>query len=369
MKNLCFIINSSGSLSVAFPLINSIYRQKNVNAILLFSKQLLKNKLLKKIKIKKIYIKENISLSQCTKTLNKYSPNMVFCGNNGNNNFEINFLRSCIYNNIKTFTVMDSWSYPLRRFQYKINNNNFYLFPNFIGVPNKKILSLIRKKNKTSKIFVAGFPQINYNIYKFLKYQKSQKINNFFEFLYISTPYEKPKKLSIKDGTEIFYNQKNIINDLINVLNNISRKFKIKIKLTLRTHPLETNSFISFINEKKKDKKNISILIDDKIFNYKSYLNKDAVLGISSMMLYEASLCGLPSISLQLDGEFKKPGKKNYFKNIRNIRVCFRKKDLFKEIKNILRKKKVKLKSSYNLEKMYKNKNIKIVKKILKELN
>ena len=81
---------------------------------------------------------ENISLKKCS-ILKSILPDLVFCSNNGNNKFEINFLRSSKQIKIKSFTIMDSWSYPLRRFQYKIRNKIFEIFLNTIEFLIKNI--------------------------------------------------------------------------------------------------------------------------------------------------------------------------------------------------------------------------------------
>ena len=365
MKKLCFTINSAGGLSVAFPIIEKI-KKKKIKIILLYSNQIKNNKLLNKFKIKKIYLKST-SINKCQNILNTLSPNLVFCGNNGNNKFEIDFLRSSKLSNIKNFTIMDSWSYPLRRFQFKEKDKIFNIFPNNIGVPNKEIYKILRSKAKSSNVFISNYPQINFNIEKYFKNSKFKRKSKTLNFLYISTPYEKQGKNHVRDGSEILFNQKNIIKKFLNILDEFSKKYKIKINLTIRFHPLDNMKFYE-IKEMNKNNQ-ISLINDKKIFNYESYLEKDAVFGISSMMLYESYLCGLPSISLQLSEIFKIKKKKNYFKNVKGIKVCNNDKDLNIQLNKISKLKISKQPKKVILNKMITNKNNNIVKKILRELN
>ena len=367
MKKLCFIINSAGGLSVIYPTLERI-RKKKIKVILLYSTQVSRHSLIKKVKIKKLFINESISLKMCSSILKSILPDLIFCSNNGNNQFEINFLRSSKQNKINSFTIMDSWSYPLRRFQYKIRDKTFEIFPNTIGVPNQKIYKLIKNKTKFSDVFISGYPQINYNIENYFKNKKIKQNKKVIDFLYISTPYEKKKINHITDGSEIYFNQEKILKIFLEVINEFAFKYGLKINLTMRLHPLDSLRFLEF-KKKNKKYKNIIIKINKKIFNYESYLNKDAVFGISSMMLYEASLCGLPSISLQLSEEFKKKGKVNYFKNIKGIKVCNEKNDLFKQLKNIIKRNNLKKSISMKNKTLFERNNNLIFEKVLKRLN
>ena len=367
MKKLCFIINSAGGLSVIYPILERV-RKKKIKAILLYSTQVSGHSLIKKVKIKKLFINENISLKKCSSILKSILPDLVFCSNNGNNKFEINFLRSSKQSKIKSFTIMDSWSYPLRRFQYKIRNKIFEIFPNTIGVPNQKIYKLIKKRAKFSDVFISGYPQINYNIENYFKNKKIKQNKKIIELLYISTPYEKKQTNHISDGSEIYFNQEKILKIFLETINEFAFKYGQKINLTMRIHPLDNLRYPEF-KKKNRKYKNILIKIDKKIFNYESYLNKDAIFGISSMMLYEASLCGLPSISLQLSGEFKKKGKVNYFKNIKEIKVCNEKNDLSKQLRNIIKRKNLKKSISMENKILFERNNNLIFEKVLKGLN
>ena len=366
MKKICFIINSSGSLSVAFPLIE-ILKKKKIGLILFYSRELLNNKILKNIKIEKKYLKETISIKSCLKYLKIIQPSLVFCGNNGNNIFEANFARSVKINKNRSLAIMDSWSYPSRRFQFKSGDKKKFLFPDIIGVPNIKILREIKKLNKDkSKFFIAGYPQLNFNAYNFFLKQKKTYTKDTLDLLYISTPYEKPKKKNITDGTEIFFDQNKIILLFLNTLYHFLKKNKIKINLTFRLHPLEKVKSKNFFNQIFKSFKKINFIFDKNIHNYDSYLNKDAVFGISSMMLYEAAICKLPSFSLQFNGEFNKRGKINYFKNISQIKVCSNLLYLENEIKKIYKNKQKNKIKVPDFKSSFFKKNIKLVEKIIK---
>ena len=365
MKKICFILNSSGSLSVVYPIIKILENYKIIFYVL-YSDQLKKNRILSQIKTKKIYLKSRISQKKCKSYLKRINPKLVYCGNNGNNEFELNFLKSAKLNKFKTFTLMDSWTYPLRRFQIRDKNNFEYIFPDVIGVPDISIRNKINKISDT-KTFVVGYPQFNFNVFKYYQ-KKRQEINKLTNFLYVSTPYEKPKKKYIYDGSEIFFDQKKIVNTLLNVLNTYFEKKQKKTFITFRLHPLEKKNFRSYLIKIAKKYKNLIFYFDKKIHNYESYLNKNAVFGISSMMLLEASKCGLPSISLQLDREFTKKGKKNFFKNIKGVKVCSNINELKKELNKLKAGNNVKIIKHKIMKKNFLNKNLNIAKQILKEI-
>ena len=50
-------------------------------------------------------------------------------------------------------------------------------------------------------------------------------------------------------------------------------------------------------------------IFEHKAYKYDTYINKIGVFCISPIMFYEANIYDLPSISLQLDGEFDKKEK------------------------------------------------------------
>jgi len=320
MKKICFIINAAGSMVVAKSVIE-ILRNK-FQILIIFSDALIANKNFKSIKEKKIYYNNKTSSQKALKILKKISPDLVFCGSNGNNFFELNFSEAACLLGIKTMTILDSWSYPLKRVQKKNKKKFNYLPLDLIGVPDIKTYQILSKKRiYENKLFFAGLPQVGRTVVKFNSKNEKKIDKKNFNILYISTPNEVPKKNDIKDGNEVFFNQKEIINTFLNVFNKIQKNKGVKINIFIKPHPSENKPFYVFINKQsKKYKQNLKITLDKEKESFQSLLNKDCVIGITSMMLIESIECNKPTISLQFCDTFIK--KKNYFKKIKNLTIC-----------------------------------------------
>ena len=64
----------------------------------------------------------------------------------------------------------------------------------------------------------------------------------------------------------------------------------------------------------------IKFIITNELENYKLYRKISISIGISSTMLYETSLCGIPTYSLQFSKDFNS-NKKNFFKDKKGIKI------------------------------------------------
>lgn len=309
-------INSYGSLSNFYAIYNIALKNKKI--FFFTSKKINKKKLLYKKNIKYYFFDNNISFKNCLNILKRHKAQNLYCGNNGNNHFEYTFLKCAKKNKIKTLSILDSDIWPLRRFGLNILNKIQYNFHDFIGVPNKKVYNLLKAKTN-SKIFICGVPSLEFNIFK---YYKSKKIiNSSTNILYISTPFEKKTEISINNNQDIFFDEKKIYKIFIKKLNEISIVKNIKFKIFFKPHPLEKFKSIDYYKKiSRLCGPKIKFIITNELENYKLYRKINISIGISSTMLYETSLCGIPTYSLQFSKDFNS-NKKNFFKDKKGIKI------------------------------------------------
>jgi len=316
--NLFCAINSYGSLNNFYAIHSFILKRKKI--FFFTTKDFNKKKLIKHRNIKYIFLNKEINLRECSLLFNKFNIKYLYCGTNGNNHFESIFLKTANQKKIVSIGVLDSIMWPIRRFGMSIKKKIVYQYPSYIGVPNKKILNILKKKTK-SKIFICKIPSIQYNVFNYYKHN----INNKFlikNILYISTPFEKKTKISINNKQDIKFDEKLFYKIFVKKLNEISIKLKKKINLYIKIHPTEKLNMIDYyIKCSSFFQKNIKVLVIDKKYNFQIYKNMNLVFGISSTMLYETALCKIPTVSLQLSKDFNS-NKKNYFTKVKGIYVC-----------------------------------------------
>ena len=166
----------------------------------------------------------------------------------------------------------------------------------------RKFIICLKQKQIQRYLFLI-VPSLKFNIFK---YYKSKKIiNSSTNILYISTPFEKKTEISINNNQDIFFDEKKIYKIFIKKLNEISIVKNIKFKIFFKPHPLEKLKSIDYYKKiSRLCGPKIKFIITNELENYKLYRKISISIGISSTMLYETSLCGIPTYSLQFSKDF-----------------------------------------------------------------
>lgn len=336
---IVFVTHSIGSTNIAIEIIKNISTNFEIYVFYTpYSKKYFKsfNKYINYIECRK-----NISKKKIREILTFINPSFAFIGAGGDNMFEFNFLIVC--NNLKlhTCSIIDSWSYPFKRFRRIINNKTITIVPKIIGVPNKETKENLKRnlKNKKILIYITGLPHL---------YSKAATLLNFIKntnyqknILFISTPMEISKKYQVLDKNQIIFDSSKILKIFIKQAINLIRIKKIKTNIYICLHPLDSILNYAFLNKLKSTSLlKITVMKNNK--NIKNISNIDAVFGITSTMLLEFIYANINTYSLQIGRGFSR--KNNYFSNIKNLNVINSKEKLNKTLINILENKKITIK-------------------------
>jgi hypothetical protein len=185
-------------------------------------------------------------------------------------------LAYCQKKRILSIYILDFWSNYWQRFSYKFKD--FKFLPDYICVMDdftKK--EMINDGFSTEKIVVTGNPYFD----TFLN--GIDNCNEQNRILLISQPF-----IVDKEDLAQFYNERQVLEDILSLIPNT-------FNVALRLHPREEkNKFDQLIKKYK------SIIFYDKIADLKKSLSiSSLVIGVNSMVLFQAAMAGKKVISYQ----------------------------------------------------------------------
>ncbi len=312
MKRKCKIIfaaQDAGGFDALLPVFQLIKKKRNYKVFLFLAGK--SRKTAESLKIKYINA-DNFSIQDVEKIIEKEHPNLIFTATSFGFSIEKRFILSAKKKNVLAISIVDFWSNCKIRF-----GDNLEYLPNYIlAVDEKMKKEMITEGISESRIFITGNPRFD----RFSNI-KGSKGNNDTTVFY-SQPFS---ELSDKRLNEI-----EIFKDIVKALEKIYPQKEIIVKF----HPAENNKnkFGEII--KNTD---LKIKIEKKLETYD--LNKKAglIMGINSMVLFDAALMGKKVLSYQ-------PGEKKendvLQSNVYGWSVpVYKKTELLPKIKNILKEK------------------------------
>lgn len=214
-----------------------------------------------------------------------YLPDIVFVTTSYNSNLERICLKFAKTFQIPNAGIVDFWSNYSQRFYYERK----YFYPDILFVYDVEMHDSYKKIGCKSEIIICGNPHFETLQHK-IKHNvpsntKQKKIIRFFsENIWHYFP-----NYSI--------NEFSIVNILINYFE-INQKH---IDFIVRPHPMEShNLWNKYLADKNQECKYVSLYLDS--YNlYDALANTDISIGISSMVLFESSIIGIPTYSYQID--------------------------------------------------------------------
>lgn len=253
-------------------------------------------------------------------------PDLIITGTSGNSYIEKNIWKSSKQKKIKTIAVLDQWM------NYKIRFSGKTLLEIQDEKPQEELIipDLIFAMDDFSKdeLINIGIPEnyievIGHPYFSFLYNLKFEKKNqkNFLQdevvILYGSEPISDTYGDICVENSYWGYNEISIFKELINALEILIEKYNMKLVFKIRKHPKEKNDFFEiFINDYSGKMK---IVLDRSKTSILSILESDVVIGMSSMILFEAMAMEKPVLSVQIGLKRENPlflDKRNILKSI-----------------------------------------------------
>ena len=243
---------------------------------------------------------------------------MVLTGTGWASSLELDFVKAARKKGIKTVSYLDHWTFYRERFGYprRTWKNNL---PDEIWVGDKYAYKLAKRFFK--KIIIKFIPNLYFkeirDNYKRMRVTKKPRIAE--NILFVSEPISSRLNY-LKDRNNISFTEFDILKEMLNFF---SRE-KLNRRIIIRYHPAEKidkyDNFLSeYVGQLEIEKSSNQDILQD-------IIRAKIVIGINSMALVIAHLCGKKTISLLLNG------KKNYSLPIEEIIRVKRIKDLKKEI-------------------------------------
>jgi len=247
----------------------------------------------------------------------KESPNLVFTATSDGYSLEKKIIKLARKQKIKTITIIDFWANYKLRFSDPGTENLAYL-PDYILIIDKLMKKEMTNQGfESKKIVVTGNPF--FDTFSTLNGScQKEKIISFFSQAY-SELYKKGEKRS---GCS---NEIQVFGDVVEVLEEFQPKIPLKIKFHPRAKKL--NKFDKIIKDSK-----LNISIEKKMSAESLIKESKLIIGINSMVLFQAAMMNKPVLSYQ-------PGLKKQDPLISNrlglSQAVYNKKNLYSALKNI----------------------------------
>lgn len=245
-----------------------------------------------------------ISIESITCWLELLRPDFVITGTSADDMAEKYIWKACERIGIPAFAILDQWvNYGVRFSAYGVSELSEYEKEKIHCYQPFKIIvmdeyakcEMIRAGFEENRILAAGQPHFDRikSIFDGLKAVISQEL----ELVFVSEPIEKVYKETTEGSHYWGYTEKTIFLQVQKVLMDLAKKYNKNVHLVVRPHPKENED--SYYKEILQTE-NYHVTIDEKTEGLQLIKNADYIIGMSSMLLLEAAVCGRPIISVQI---------------------------------------------------------------------
>jgi len=231
---------------------------------------------------------EKFSFKKLNFEFKNFNPDLVFTSTSRGFSVEKKIIRLAKKNNVPTVSIIDYWSnYWLRFVCEKEKKSVGYLPDRIIAVDALMKKQMLKEGFPNSHIEIVGNPYFE----TFVQGCKSKKVSKKrLSILFVSQPLRRV----CKENKNLKYDEHLVLNDILDILKEINKKNWF---LTIRLHPLEEAHKYDILIKLNEKKVNIKI---DNFSSIKELIKKaDLVLGMNSMVLFQSSMAGVPTISYQ----------------------------------------------------------------------
>jgi hypothetical protein len=228
------------------------------------------------------------------KLFSAYQFDLVFTATSCHSNLERLIIREGLRRNIPVVSIIDCWSNYHARFLYR----ETYAYPDILFVCDQTMKQAIAQQFIPSKIIVSGNPHLEILL---KKYPDVKRIDR-----------NQTKRIRFfSDNNRLYYPDKTIDEFVIvdSLICFLSERVQ-NVDLLVRPHPMESiepwHNHFEYL-KRKYDENNVTLAIDDVPIG-QVLEDSFIAVGLSSMVLVETAVCGIPTFSYQIDMAYE-----NYF--------------------------------------------------------
>ena len=204
-------------------------------------------------------------------------------------------------NNILTISVLDNWSNFKNRFL--LGDDKFFLKPDILCVMDDfAFKNSILCGFDSNKVFISGHPSFHTLIkdYSNSSSELSSLRKNTKNILFITEPVHQDQGDNSDIATYRGYTEFDVMSDLFDCLNLFFSKYIIELNII--PHPRQDINYLSkFV---KNQKINFKLDFFPKFKGRSAVFESQYIIGMSSILLYEAWLLGKPVLSYQPNCRF-----------------------------------------------------------------
>lgn len=237
--------------------------------------------------------------------LMREKPEIIIAGTSVENNIEYDFVKAAKGMGIKTVSFVDFWNKYCERFNFR----NKMLFPDRIFVVDTIMQREMVKLGFPSDIIkIIGNPHLE-NISKDSERFRGKKAEaGRIKIAFFSQPISELYGYDQNDKNWLGYNEKTIVEALIDCIDRVFKKEKVKIDFIINLHPREGNG--KFLRDVLADYKSRypvnSLSIEIVKMDSRKLINEaDIVFGMTSIVLLESVILGKATFSLQINSNHR----------------------------------------------------------------
>jgi hypothetical protein len=243
---------------------------------------------------------DTLSLQEIDFLLKSTKPDFVFTGTSDDTTLEGNFWRSAKKLNIITYSIIDHWT----RYRERYIVDGVFMPTDFIFTidqDSKNEMISLGFKEKT--VLISGQPHFE----KFYGYKPLYSKRQFCEtnqllqkkiILFVSDNISSSFPSNVPHQPTLGFDEHTILQALLYELDLIS-EFRDEFQLVIKLHPKEPDDNFSELERSKKIKLPYRIIKGGD--NMELLYHSDFVIGMFSMLLFEAYLMNKQVLSLQLN--------------------------------------------------------------------
>ncbi|MBU4348542.1 hypothetical protein KJ671_03535 [Patescibacteria group bacterium] len=271
-RKVLFSAFDAGGGNAILPVVKNLLADKKCKLLCLIggpSKEIFKKEKIKFIDADLLNDKDLHSV------VNNFKPDFFISGTSLGPRFDKKILFTVRGLGAKSIYILDYWAHYWERFSG--DKKDFVYLPDLICIMDENAKKEMIAEGFNSKMIkVTGNPHFDY-------FQKNIKkgIEDKLTVLFISQPLKK---------SEFGYDEFGVLNDLLEVLDDLMADFKVIIRL----HPKEdSGKFDKYLNKSR------NIKIESKFPIEKNISRAGLVIGMNSMVLFQAAIAGKKVISYQ----------------------------------------------------------------------
>lgn len=231
------------------------------------------------------------------------NPGFMLTGTSSMAEEDARFWGWAAQHNVPSLAFVDHWVNYWQRFSSDpVGANRFDLMPEKIAVIDDIAAMQMQKAGcPPGKLLVTGHPAFD-NLYRtpppMDEEMRLMIMPQAYDFmaLFVSEPLSQAYGIETKNI--LGYTEKTVLELVFAALNRLGEKLEKRFCLALKLHPSEDRSPMADLLESQQNQRwVVSTLVDGD--RHRLIAASDVVVGMTSLLLYEATLMGRPVVSLQ----------------------------------------------------------------------